>query len=142
MSDAPFYIISVGDKEIKVVEPIRQKRDRFWKWEYWALKEHMTMKQTETWVTYIDTVVMTMDIPIIQYDVQEICSRPGYDELHRDINVRVPLSKMKSYEERMELLSRSWRELLLYPALHEGLIADFYTEITGKEWVLGDSDNG
>lgn len=143
MSNVPFYVIKVGDREIKVVEPIRQKRDRFWPWEYWALKEHQMMKERKEWVPYIDNVVMVMDIPIKQTDVQEIDNRPLLGTSNTfDINVRVPLSRMSVYEKRMGILGRNWREFLLYPSLQEGLIADKYYEITEKYWPLDRRDDG
>lgn len=142
MSEVPYYTINIGGREIKIVEPIRQKRDRFWPWEYWALKEHQMMKERKEWVPYIDNVIMKMDIPIKERGLQEIDNRPrlGISNTYA-INVRIPLSKLSSYEERMNTIERSWREFLLYPALQEGLVADKYYEITGKNWVFERTDD-
>ena len=138
MSDEPYYTIKVADRDIRVFEPIREKRDRFHQWEYWALKEHMMMKRTSLWLAYMDDVVMKHNIPKKQFDVQEINNRPIVgDKMSIDINMRVPLSKMRSYEQRMRSLERSWREMILYPALEEGLIADFYHEINDEQWPFG-----
>lgn len=128
------HYITIGDLKLKPNEPVAHRRDVFWTWEYWALKEHMAMCRCDTLSQYLIEVVMRRDMPVMNIgDKSDIECRPTKDDIHRNIIIRIPLKVMEAVDARQRALGRTWREFLLYPALKEGLIYDHYSEITKQD---------
>lgn len=131
------YVTLLEGEKIKLKEPVRIRRDYFWLWEYWALKEHMAMTRCDTWEQYVTKVLMAMKMPSREWKTEpEIEERPGENESRRSIIMKIPLKKIEFIDGKRTALLRSWREFMLYGALKEGLIADHYLEINGGRWPL------
>lgn len=126
--------ITIGDLKVRPNEPLSHRRDLFWPWEYWALKEHVAMNRCDTLGEYVIKVVMARDMPALEVnESSDIECRPREDDAHRNIIIRIPTKIMEAIDNRQRALGRKWREFLLYPALQEGLIGDHYREITGRD---------
>ena len=136
MIDVETYI-TIGDLKFKPNEPVSHRRDVFWPWEYWAVKEHMAMNRCDTWSEYVIKVVMACDMPALTvHGASDIECRPTEEDAHRNIIIRIPLKIMEAVNNRQRALGRKWREFLLYPALQENLIIDHYREITKQaDWA-------
>lgn len=138
------YVTLPEGEKIKLKEPVRIRRDYFWPWEYWALKEHMAMKRCGTWEQYVVEVLMAMKMPSMEWKTEpEIEEKPGENEPRYSVIMRIPLKKIELIDRKRTALIRSWREFILYGALKEGLIADHYREMNGGRWPLeDDATNG
>lgn len=136
-------VVRIGDKEIPVGEPVFNKSDRFWEWEYWAIKEHMAMTRCETLLEYVTKMLMAYDMPnretAINPEIEE--KPPKNDIMGRVLILRIPERLWERVYDRQIKLVRTWREFMLYPALTDGLIAAHYREIKGQRWPLEVNEN-
>lgn len=138
-TEVEHYIVS-GDLEIRVREPIKHRREEFWPWEYWAIKEHMASCRCSTLGEYVSDVLMSYWMPNRRDTTEpEIDDRPPHGEpTIKNIIVRIPMKVMEAIDARRKILGRTWREYMLYPAKAEKLIDIHYKQLTGKSWPLGD----